>query len=209
MRKLVLSLVFTLLSVPLLAQEQQRPKDWKVRFDRANAQAADHKFVTMTPGWHVTTGPAGIMYNPSSTAKGDFRLESEIFTFPTGGRDREAFGILFGGKDLAGENQSYTYFLIRNDGRFLVKRRDGSATANVVSWTPHDAIVKNMSETENAKNVLAVEAGATNVDFYINGAKVTSVPRADIQVDGIVGLRVNHGLNLHISSLKVMPKETG
>ena len=31
----------------------------------------------MPPGWHTTTGPAAIIYNPENTAKGQYRLESE------------------------------------------------------------------------------------------------------------------------------------
>ncbi|MBP1778939.1 MAG: hypothetical protein H6Q86_4950, partial [candidate division NC10 bacterium] len=30
-----------------------------------------------------------------------------------------------------------------------------------------------------------------------------SRPRADVAVDGVVGLRVNHNLNLHVSKLEV------
>ncbi len=209
MRNLVVPLALTLFASPVVAQESERPDGWMVRFDRANANAADHKFVTMEPGWHITTGPAGIMYNPDKTARGEYRIESEIFLFPTGGRNREAFGVLFGGQNLPDDSQSYTYFLIRNDGRFLVKRRNGTRTSDVVSWTEHAAIKQNMSDTETAKNVLAVEVGAADVRFYVNGEQVTSVPRADIQVDGVVGMRVNHGLNLHVSSLSVMKKETG
>jgi hypothetical protein len=41
------------------------------------------------------------------------------------------------------------------------------------------------------------------VDFMINGTKVASRPRADLAVDGVVGLRVNHNLNLHVSKLEV------
>ena len=40
----------------------------------------------------------------------------------------------------------------------------------------------------------------------MNGAVVTSLPRADLSLDGVVGLRVNHGLNLHVTNLKVDPE---
>jgi hypothetical protein len=203
MRTALLLVGLVLVAPSLAAQDTKRPDGWKVRFDRANADAASHKFWEMSPGWHITTGPAGIMYNPSHAAKGKFRVESAISLFPTNGRDREAFGILFGGQDLDGDGQSYTYFLIRNDGSYLVKQRKGRATTTVIDWTSHAAIVKNASDDETAKNVLAVEAGAEQVDFYINGTKVTSVPRVGVQCDGIVGIRVNHGLNLHVTSLDV------
>ncbi len=205
MRKLVPLLALALLSTPLAAQESERPEGWKVRFDRASANPDNHKFVTMEPGWHVTTGPAGIMWNADRMARGQFRIESETHLFPTNGRNREGFGVLFGGQNLPDDSQSYTYFLIRNDGSFLVKRRIGTRTPTVVGWTQHSAIVRNTGEG-TAKNILAVEAGTDEVAFYINGEKVTSVPRGDVQLDGVVGLRVNHGIDLHVSSLSVTHK---
>ncbi len=37
----------------------------------------------------------------------------------------------------------------------------------------------------------------------VNSTEVASVPRADLPADGIVGLRVNHALNLHIDDFSV------
>ena len=142
--------------------------------------------------------------DPSTTAEGDFRVRSTISLFDPGRRRREAYGIFFGGRDLQGPNQSHTYFLIRDTGDFLVKRRVGSATETVRQWSPSSAIVQYRGDDE-AKNVLTIEAKGGSVDFVINGERVTSVPRRDVRVDGVVGLRVNHGLNLHISDLVVEP----
>ena len=197
------SFVAILLPLCLGAQEQERPKDWNVRFDRADATDSALFFVTMTPGWHVTTGPAGILYNPSQTATGTFRVESEIFLFNPGDRQREAFGVFFGGEDLEGAGQGYTYFLIRNDGSFLIKRRDGTKTITLQEWTPTEAMVRHDGGDGTAKNILAVEVGTTHVSFYVNGGRVASIPKASMHTDGVVGLRVNHNLNLHISSLSV------
>ncbi len=96
--RLAPSFVAILLPLCLSAQEQERPQDWTVRFDRADAKDSALFFVTMTPGWHITTGPAGILYDPSRTATGTFRVESEIFLFDPGDRHREAFGVFFGGR---------------------------------------------------------------------------------------------------------------
>jgi len=191
-------------ALPAAAQEQKRPDGWITRFDRPGQADTAVLLVDMPPGWHVTSGPAGIHYDPNRTARGNFRLESEIFLFPDS-REREAFGIFFGGRNLQGDDQSYSYFLIRGDGSFLVKRRDGTQTPVVVDWTPHDAILAKKAEGQ-AKNTLAVEAGAETVDFFVNGARVASVPRSDLQVDGVVGLRVNHRLDLHVTSLAVTTK---
>jgi hypothetical protein len=37
----------------------------------------------------------------------------------------EGYGLFFGGKSLEGKDQQYTYFLIRQDGSYLIKRRGG------------------------------------------------------------------------------------
>jgi hypothetical protein len=189
-----------LLAAPLAAQDLERPADWKVRFDRP-ASESDLYFVSMPPGWHVTTGPAAILYDPALSAEGNYRIESEIFLFP--GDRTEGFGIFVGGADLEAEDQSYLYYLIRKDGRYLIKHRAGSETHVIVPWTGHDAIVKHEGGDERPKNVLAIECGPDQVDFFVNGQKVNSLPRAQMDLEGIVGLRVNHGLDIHVTSLTV------
>lgn len=204
MRLAPLFVALPLLTAPLSAQELERPPDWKVRFDRPAPDSAVY-FVSMPPGWHITTGPAGILYDPSVTAKGEYRVRSEIFLFP--GQRREGFGIFIGGENLDGVSQSYLYFLIRGDGRYLIKHRAGSETHVIVPWTAHEAIVKHEGGEETAKNELAIECGAERVDFFVNGEQVSSLPRSEMDVDGLVGLRVNHGLNLHVADLAVELKD--
>lgn len=195
-------LAITLLATPLAAQDSERPADWKVRFDRPAPDTALH-FVSMAPGWHITTGPAAILYDPKQQAQGNYRVEAETHLFP--GERLEGFGVFVGGDDLEGASQSYLYFLIRKDGSYLVKRRAGSETEVIVPWTTHDAIVKHDGGEGTAKNVLAIECGSDQVHFFVNGTMVNSLPRADLDVEGIVGLRVNHRLNIHVSSLEVAP----
>lgn len=194
-------LALALVSATAAAQEFERPAEWMVRLDRSGASEADLYFVAMPPGWHITSGPAGILYDPSRAAAGAFRLTAETFLFP--GDRPEGFGVFFGGRELSGPDQAYTYFLIRKDGRFLVKTRAGAETKVVVPWTAHTAIVPHEGGEEPVKNVLAVDVGPEEVHFSVNGERVTSVPRAELECDGVVGLRVNHALNVHVSSLTV------
>lgn len=198
MRRVALGLALSLMAGPLVAQELERPLDWKVRYDRPSNDSL--YFVTMTPGWHITTGPSGIFYDPATTAEGEFRVSSEIYLFP--GDRREGFGVFIGGNDLESDNQSYLYFLIRKDGRFIIKQRNGAEAPTVTPWTEHAAIVKQDGE-ENAKNVLAIEVGSERLDFYVNDQLVSSVPRSQLSTDGVVGLRVNHALNLHVTNITV------
>ncbi len=196
-----------LLAAPLASQDLKRPEGWKVRFDRAGSTEAElEMFVSMPPGWHITTGPAGIFWDPALTASGRFRAEMEVFLFDPQGR-REAFGIFFGGKDLEGPGQEYAYFLLREGGEFIVKRRHGAETPTLVDWTAHGAIASwaDRGDAVTAKNVLTVEADAETVRFLVNGQKVAELPRAQLPVEGVVGIRVNHALNLHVSRLEVAP----
>lgn len=198
--------LLALLGAPAFGQDLQRPDGWHVRFDNADASEADlEMFVAMPPGWHVTTGPAGIFWSPGNTASGDFRLEMEVFLFDPGAR-REAFGLFVGGKDLDGDAQEYSYFLLRNGGEYILKRRQGADAPTLRPWTRHEAILSYADRGDDAsvKNVLAVEAHGGEVAFMVNGTEVARMPRAEFGVDGIFGFRVNHGLNLHVSRLEVV-----
>lgn len=50
------------------------------------------------------------------------------------------------------------------------------------------------------RNDLVVEATADRVDMWVGGTRVLHAGRDELPTDGTVGLRVNHGLNLHIES---------
>lgn len=186
------------------------PTGWTFRPDRmdhphvvAADTSGDVMFVTMTPGWHVTTGPAGIFVHPASTADGEYTISSDMHLFDPGDR-REAFGLYFGGSNLDGEAQAYTYFLIRQGGQFLVKERTGAETRTLVDWTSNDAILAfNEASGPSVMNSLRVDVGADTVAFSVNDVRVGWLPTDSIRTDGQLGFRVNHALNLHISSLDV------
>jgi hypothetical protein len=194
----------------LRAQDAElvRPDGWEVRFDQPNATEADlEMFVGMPPGWHITTGPAGIFWDPGLTAEGTFRLELDVFLFDPEGR-RESFGLFFGGRNLDGADQRYAYFLVRDGGEFILKERQADDAPTIEPWTTHPAIKSYADRAEGEASILnqlAVEAHADRVLFFVNGTEVASIARSRVSTDGVVGLRVNHRLNLHVSRLEVMP----
>ncbi len=201
----VVLLTGAILPTAAAGQDEQPPEDWKIRTDRPNQDVSEIFFVDMPPGWHVTTGPAGIFWDPANTASGSYRVEMEVYLFDPGSR-REAFGFFMGGSDLEGSGQAYTYFLIRNGGQFLVKQRAGADTPTLVPWTDNEAILAWEDREEGGAtvlNTLAAEVDDAQVRFFVNGEEVHRMPRTGLALDGIVGLRVNHGLNLHISRLEV------
>lgn len=224
MRTCISTLVISLFLTISLASAQERPDpknpenenlevpaSWNVRLDRPNDEItigaddeqSDIYFVNMVPGWHITTGPAAIFWHPASTADGNYRAETVIHLFDPGGRN-EAFGIFFGGTDLNGENQAYSYFLLRNSGEYLIKNRSGGDTEVVRNWTSAPSMNRYTESSESSvKNTLAVEAGSSSVRFLVNGEEVASLPADQLNIDGIVGLRVNHRLNVHVEDLSV------
>ena len=185
------------------AQTARRPDGWQVRLDKPGPDSTKVVFASMAPGWHVTTGPAVILWNPATTAKGSYKAETNIHLFKPESGHAEAFGLFVGGAGLDATNESYTYFMIRNDGQYLVKQRAGKDTKDVIPWTKSPAIKLFDGKEESVANVLTIVASPVTVDFLINGTKVASKPRAEVTADGIVGLRVNHNLNLHVSKLDV------
>jgi hypothetical protein len=215
----VLPLLLTML-VAMTTQELpkgQFPAGWTVRVDgaathaghaapAAGPSAKDLTFVVMKPGWHITTGPSVILFDPTQKAAGAYAVKSETFLFDPGTR-REAYGILIGGRNLDGDDQAYTYFVIRRSGEFLIRRRTGATTATVRDWTAAPAIRKyddKRADEHSVKNVLEVRVAADTTAFLVNGTEVARIPTRDIDTDGIVGLRVNHQLNLHVSSLEIV-----
>jgi hypothetical protein len=192
------------------------PADWQTRFDRPSEDYVvsgdttvanpDIYFTNMRPGWHLTSGPAGIYWHPASTAEGDFAVAANFFQFDPGERN-EAYGLFFGGSDLAGPDQAYLYFLIRRSGEYLVKHRQGEETHDVVGWTATEAISAwppANAEDGTVANELAVSVDDDHMSFLINGTLVHQMPIGPWETDGIVGFRVNHELNLHISSFDVV-----
>ena len=209
MRLTTLPVILLALAPAMAAQDPQfiRPPEWQMRFDRAGTADSLLYFVSMPPGWHVTTGPSVILWDPATEASGTFEVSSEIHLFP--GERREGFGVFVGGRNLEGADQAYAYFLIRKDGRFLVKLRRGTDTEEVTPWTAHEAILPHDGGDGTVKNVLGIRVGSEAVEFLVNGTVVATHARARIAPDGIVGLRVNHALNLHVTTLEVTSMDPG
>jgi len=186
------------------------PPTWTVRFDHpgtatvgSEQDSVDVWFVNMTPGWHITTGPAAIFYHPASMVAGNQGIESNIYFFDPGER-LEAYGIFFGGQNLANDDITYDYFLVRNNGEFIVKRWTGDETSVIHPWTAHEAVAIFGSDTEDTvANKLSLEIHDAEVAFFVNNTEVVRLPRESVNTDGVLGFRLNHHVNVHVSTLSV------
>jgi hypothetical protein len=186
----------------------QSPKGWMVRSDHSmNASDPDAagsiKFVTMGSGFHATNPMAAVYWNPANTVTGNHTLKGKFTLIKTGGFN-EYYGLIFGGSELDGAGQNYLYFMISDDGTFLIKRRTGSSTQGVSQKTPN-AAVKKPDSSGKCTNDLEVRVKADTIDFVINGTVVSSLPKTGpaAKTDGINGIRVNHQLEVQIDGFGV------
>jgi hypothetical protein len=204
-RRFVPILVLAALTTSLNAQA---PAGWSVRTDRStNASDPDNtpnlKFATMGKGFHVTGGPAGTFWNPANTATGDFTATA-TFTLIKPSGHTNFYGLIFGGGDLAAANQNYIYFLVAQDGTYLVKHRAGEQTHDVKAATPHEAVRKPGADGRSA-NTLEVRVAGNTISYVVNGTVVHTTPKSGMtaKTDGIVGVRVNHQLDVHVEGFAV------
>jgi len=191
--------------VPLFAQV---PKGWMLRVDRST-EASDPdapgptKLVPAGSGFHVTTPQAAVFWNPANTATGNYTLKG-TFTLMKSTGYLEYYGLIFGGSNLGGAGQEYLYFLITDDGTWLVKRRTGGTTQEVSDKTSSNA-VKKPDAKGTCTNALEVRVMADKIDFVVNGTVVKTLPKSGpaAKTDGIYGLRINHHLDVQVDGLGV------
>lgn len=187
----------------------QTPQGWKMRVDRSTSAsdpdaAGDIKFVTMGSGFHATNPKAAVYWNPSNTASGTYTVKG-TFTLMKPSGHANYYGLVFGGSGLEGSQQSYLYFLVAQNGTWLVKRREGDgSTSNVVAKTPSNA-VKKPDDTGKSTNALEVRVGADKIVFAVNGEVVHTEPKsgAAAGTNGIYGIRINHQLEVHVDGFSV------
>lgn len=248
-----LSAALAFATVAAVAVAAQTPEGWMLRADRStNAQdpdgAGEIQFTTIPGGFHAVNPAAAIYWNPANTASGTYTLRG-TFQLMEPSNHNNFYGLILGGRDLTGMEQHYLYFLVSQDGTYLIKRRLGDAapgagaargrgegmmrggganmpmppggqqaggrggrgrgpggpqaiTEDVVASTASDA-VRTPGADGTSMNALEVRVGAETVDFAVNGTVVQSLPKADLETDGLYGIRVNHFLNVQITNFGV------
>ena len=206
MKRCASTAVFLLLAVISLAA--QAPPGWKVRADRSTAAsdpdaAGAIKFVTMGTGFHATNPQAAVYWNPANTATGNYTLKG-TFTLMKPSGHTNYYGLVFGGSDLEGPNQKYLYFLVAQDGTWLIKHREGDQSTHDVGKAASDA-VKKPDASGKSTNALEVRVAGNKIDYLVNGTTVHSTPKTGLtaKTDGIYGIRVNHQLEVHIDGFTI------
>ena len=200
--------VFTLLAAGLLVA--QSAAGWKLRVDRSTMAsdpdaAGTIKFVTMGTGFHATNPQAAVYWNPSHRASSNYSLKG-TFTLVRPSSHTNYYGLVFGGSDLEGTGQNYIYFLVGQDGTYIIKHRAGNAIHDVASYTP-SAAVKQPDASGKSTNALEVRVLADQIEFLINGTTVHTTPKTGMtaRTDGIYGFRINHLLEVHVDGFGMTP----
>jgi hypothetical protein len=205
-RCLSIGLLVCFAIAPLVAQA---PKGWLLRIDRSTSAsdpdaAGSVKLAAAGSELHATTPQAAIFWNPANTAAGVYTLKG-TFTLLRPSSHPNYYGLVFGGSDLAGARQSYLYFMVAQDGTWLLKRRDGNTdTQDLAGRTPH-AAVKKPDASGKSTNALEVRVLADRMNYVVNGTVVHSTPKTGptAKADGLWGFRSNHLLDIQVDGLAV------
>ncbi|MDB4878424.1 MAG: hypothetical protein JWM41_4870 [Gemmatimonadetes bacterium] len=193
------------------------PTGWMMRFDpprRGPAPTPDQiMFVTMGSGYHFTTGPAAVYYNPKDMASGEYLVSATFSQRKSMGH--EAYGIFIGGKNLQDSTQSYTYLVIKpcrssgdckepgaTLGEVLISQRTSDGRPAALLPIGHSDAVNVDDPTDgHATNKLSIHVAKDSVHFLVNDKLVKAFAKSQLNglsTDGQAGIRVNHNSDLHV-----------
>lgn len=206
-RGLTMAAVAVLVAAPISAQA---PAGWQMRVDHSTnpSDPDDVPEVTVrsiADGFEVSTGPAVTLWNPANTATGQYALEG-TFTLLRPSGHVNYYGLIFGGGGLEGDQESYIYFLVAQNGSFVIRHRAGNETVHdIVGRTTNPAV---MAADANGQSVnrLQVRVGANETQFVVNGTVVHTAPKTGMaaRTDGLYGVRVNHVMpGVRVEGLRV------
>ena len=122
MKRQLCSAILAMLTVlPLAAQV---PEGWKLRADRSTSASDPDapgpiKFTKTATGVHAVNPQAAVYWHPTNTINGNYSLKG-TFTLVKPSGHTNYYGLVFGGSQLEGSGQTYLYFLVAQDGSWLV-----------------------------------------------------------------------------------------
>lgn len=204
MHRLLIAVLVGLLVAPAAAQA---PEGLRVRIDRSTSAADPDdtpqlKTVAAGKGFRVTGGPAGTFWTPAQTASGNYTARA-LFTLMKPSGHNNFYGLIVGGRALDAPNQAYLYFVVSQAGTYLIRARNGERVADVKGYTPHAAIQKPGGNGQSV-NRLELRVAGGDVAYVINDVVVHTAPTGNLTTDGIVGVRVNHQLDVQVDGLEVV-----
>ena len=194
-RRILMAFLAVMIAAPLAAQTSA---GLQLRLDQSTDptdpdDVPDVTVADVASGFQINTGPAVTAWNPSNTASGTYTL-SGTFTMIAPSSHVNYYGLVYGAGGMEGSGQNYLYFLVAQDGSYLVKHRAGDETTHDIQGrTQHEAIAT-PDASGRSVNALEVRVGADATQFVVNGVVVFTAPKTGMaaRTDGIWGVRVNH-----------------
>lgn len=179
------------------ARNVARPSGWRVVMDRQSSDTVAHE--AMPPGWHMTTGPGALLFDPAYHAVGRYSVEAELFLFP--GTSQSGYGLFTGGHSLDGSAASYLAFLVRRDGQAALEYVAGDNRTALIPWKTSPAVKAHPGGEETVLNALTLTVDRDSILVEANGQRVGAVARGAWDLDGTFGFRAGPDVNLHASRL--------
>lgn len=155
-------------------------------------------FARMPPGFHMTTGPGALFYDPRFFGERQFTLEAQIFHFPNS-RGAE-YGLFIGGQELDGATPRYVAFVLRGDGSVAAWEQRGGGRRMLAEWRRAEAVHPGGPD-DIVGNLVRLVVGPREAVLRVNRLDALVVPLEGLAIDGHVGFRTGPGMNLHASTL--------
>ena len=151
------------------------PDGYLVQMDMPNARVTDVAYQADGSGrWSVQTGPAHILYSLKDTTRKVYSVTATIQQLVKPAHP-EAYGVFIGGSSLnVPAKQQYTYFLVRGDGEYMVKVRNGLKTRTVTDWTAHPSIPQ-QDTAGKAIYGIKIDVDGKTAKVSVNGKPVTTI----------------------------------
>jgi hypothetical protein len=182
------------------AAQAQAPAHWRVVKEEGTSANAAVEFVAMPPGWHITTGPTTLLFDPRRILENNFTLTTELFLFPESSRD--GYGIFIGGDSLGSGGSRYIALQLRRDGSASVIQRRGTVLTTLTDWKLISAVGPHPGK-DTQRITMSITLDSTSVLFTANGAEVARLPRGSLSLAGQFGFRMGTGINIHVVRLDV------
>lgn len=186
-------------------------KGWQGKVDPGNKQGLtinDSKFAAEGSGFRVTTGGAGIYWNPAHTAKGDFAVKGTFKEAKQTYNHPHPFGVFIAGKGLDTDAPSYLYCVAYRNGNVLVRQFVDGKVVTAQRPTPNDAVDKATGTEDDVTQEVGWTVKGSKAECMVNGKVVYTVDRADPagtvkldSFDGVYGIRTSHNSDVVVSGL--------
>ncbi len=192
-------------------------KGWLGKVDGKEAAAGmtvdSARFVTMGPGFHVTTGPAITYWNSTDKMSGDYTVKATFSEreFMALNSHPHPYGLVIAGNDMGTGNESYLYCAAYGNGNFIV-RGFGPKPFQMNGPRPvaNEAVNKAEAKGKPVTQEIAMSVKGNMVSCAINGTVVASYAKSEVlgegklkTTDGMYGMRFGHNTDAHIAGLTV------